>query len=90
MAALKQNTGYDYLGMGVAIFGVSVPVIVLGPILVWLFGVYFKSGCRPQVGEPNHRIYSASCPRTWVGIFSAMPSCRRSPWAWDPQPSSQD
>ena len=39
MAALKQNTGYDYLGMGVAIFGVSVPVIVLGPILVWLFGV---------------------------------------------------
>jgi ABC-type dipeptide/oligopeptide/nickel transport system permease component len=42
MAALKQNTGYDYVGMGVAIFGVSVPVIVLGPILVWLFGVYLK------------------------------------------------
>jgi ABC-type dipeptide/oligopeptide/nickel transport system permease component len=42
MAALKQNTGLDYLGMGVAIFGVSVPVIVLGPILVWLFGVYLK------------------------------------------------
>ena len=42
MAALKQNTGLDYLGMGVAIFGVSVPVILLGPILVWLFGVYLK------------------------------------------------
>jgi ABC-type dipeptide/oligopeptide/nickel transport system permease component len=42
LAALKQNTGYDYFGMGVAIFGVSVPVIVLGPILVWLFGVYLK------------------------------------------------
>jgi ABC-type dipeptide/oligopeptide/nickel transport system permease component len=28
--------------MGVAIFGVSVPVIVLGPILVWLFGVELK------------------------------------------------
>ena len=42
LAALKQNTGYDYLGMGVAIFGVSVPVIVLGPILVWLFGVELK------------------------------------------------
>ncbi len=42
LAALKQNTGYDYLGMGVAIFGVSVPVIVLGPILVWLFGVTLK------------------------------------------------
>jgi ABC-type dipeptide/oligopeptide/nickel transport system permease component len=42
LAALRQNTAYDYLGMGVAIFGVSVPVIVLGPILVWLFGVTLK------------------------------------------------
>jgi ABC-type dipeptide/oligopeptide/nickel transport system permease component len=42
MAALKQNTAYDYFGMGVAIFGVSVPVIVLGPILVWVFGVELK------------------------------------------------
>ena len=28
--------------MGVAIFGVSVPAIVLGPILVWIFGVSLK------------------------------------------------
>ena len=42
MAALKQNTVLDYLGMGVAIFGVSVPVIVLGPIFVWIFGVALK------------------------------------------------
>jgi ABC-type dipeptide/oligopeptide/nickel transport system permease component len=42
LAALRQNTFYDYLGMGVAIFGVSVPVIVLGPILVWVFGVALK------------------------------------------------
>jgi ABC-type dipeptide/oligopeptide/nickel transport system permease component len=42
MAALKQNTILDYLGMGVAIFGVSVPVIVLGPIFVWLFGIQLK------------------------------------------------
>jgi ABC-type dipeptide/oligopeptide/nickel transport system permease component len=42
MAALKQNTALDYLGMGVAIFGVSVPVIVLGPIFVWIFGVALK------------------------------------------------
>jgi ABC-type dipeptide/oligopeptide/nickel transport system permease component len=39
LAALRQNTIWDYLGMGVSIFGVSVPVIVLGPIFVWLFGV---------------------------------------------------
>lgn len=42
LAALKQNSIADYLGMGVAIFGVSVPVIVLGPILVWIFGVALK------------------------------------------------
>lgn len=42
MAALKQNTVLDYFGMGVAIFGVSVPVIVLGPIFVWVFGIALK------------------------------------------------
>jgi ABC-type dipeptide/oligopeptide/nickel transport system permease component len=42
LAALKQNTVLDYFGMGIAIFGVSVPVIVLGPIFVWVFGVALK------------------------------------------------
>jgi ABC-type dipeptide/oligopeptide/nickel transport system permease component len=42
LAALKQNTLWDYLGMSVAILGVSVPVIVMGPILVWIFGVTLK------------------------------------------------
>ncbi len=42
LSALKQNTLFDYLGMSVAIFGVSVPAIVLGPILVWIFGVSLK------------------------------------------------
>jgi ABC-type dipeptide/oligopeptide/nickel transport system permease component len=42
IAALKQNTPLDYFGMGVAIFGVSVPVIVLGPIFVWVFGILLK------------------------------------------------
>jgi ABC-type dipeptide/oligopeptide/nickel transport system permease component len=42
IAALKQNTIFDYLGMSVASFGVSVPVIVLGPILIWIFGVTLK------------------------------------------------
>jgi ABC-type dipeptide/oligopeptide/nickel transport system permease component len=42
IAALKQNTLWDYLGMSVAIFGVSVPVIAMGPLLVWIFGVALK------------------------------------------------
>ncbi|MBW6472832.1 MAG: ABC transporter permease [Anaerolineaceae bacterium] len=42
LAALKQNTIFDYLGMSIAIFGVSVPVIVLGPLMIWIFGVTLK------------------------------------------------
>jgi ABC-type dipeptide/oligopeptide/nickel transport system permease component len=42
LAALKQNTALDYFGMGIAILGVSVPVIVLGPILIWIFGIALK------------------------------------------------
>jgi ABC-type dipeptide/oligopeptide/nickel transport system permease component len=39
LAALKQNTLWDYSAMAIAIIGVSVPVIVLGPIFIWLFAV---------------------------------------------------
>jgi ABC-type dipeptide/oligopeptide/nickel transport system permease component len=42
LAALKQNTIWDYVCMGIAIIGVSIPVIVLGPILVYIFGVNLK------------------------------------------------
>jgi ABC-type dipeptide/oligopeptide/nickel transport system permease component len=42
LAALKQNSLWDYTAMGVAIFGVSVPVIVLGPIFIWLFAVQLR------------------------------------------------
>ena len=42
LAALKQNTALDYFSMSVAIFGVSVPAIVLGPLMVWIFGVLLK------------------------------------------------
>ena len=39
VAALKQNTGWDYVTMGVAIFGVSVPSVVLGPVLFLIFAL---------------------------------------------------
>jgi ABC-type dipeptide/oligopeptide/nickel transport system permease component len=42
MSALNHNRWPDYLGMGVAIFGLSVPTIVLGPLLVWIFGVLLQ------------------------------------------------
>lgn len=60
LAALKQNTIIDYAGMSVAIFGVSVPVIVLGPILVSIFGVVL--GWLPASG------WGAKPPWT-MGLF---------------------
>ncbi|MBC7315623.1 MAG: ABC transporter permease, partial [Chloroflexi bacterium] len=39
IAALKQNTFWDYLSMAIAIFGVSVPNIVLGPIFILVFAL---------------------------------------------------
>ncbi len=39
LAALKQNTIWDYLGMGIAVFGVSVPNIVLAPLLILIFAL---------------------------------------------------
>jgi len=39
IAALKQNSFWDYFTMGIAIFGVSVPNIVLGPLLIWIFAL---------------------------------------------------
>jgi ABC-type dipeptide/oligopeptide/nickel transport system permease component len=42
LSALRQNTWLDYLGMSIAIFGVSVPVIVLGPIMIWIFAVTLR------------------------------------------------
>ena len=42
IAALNRNTVYDYTGMGIAIVGVSVPVIIMGPILQYAFGVQWK------------------------------------------------
>lgn len=39
IAALKQNSWWDYLSMGIAIFGVSVPNVVLGPLLILIFAL---------------------------------------------------
>ncbi|MFV0387503.1 MAG: ABC transporter permease [Pyrinomonadaceae bacterium] len=39
IAALKQNSLFDYLSMGIAMVGLSVPNFVVGPILVLCFAV---------------------------------------------------
>jgi ABC-type dipeptide/oligopeptide/nickel transport system permease component len=48
LAALNKNTAYDYLSMSAAILGVSVPVIVLGPLLKYIVAV--ELGWLPTSG----------------------------------------
>lgn len=59
VSALKRNTVWDYTGMGIAIVGVSIPVIIMGPVLQYLFGV--QLGILPPSGwgTPAHVIMPA-------------------------------
>ena len=40
VASLKPNTAQDYIPMSVAMFGICMPSLLLGPILILVFGVY--------------------------------------------------
>jgi ABC-type dipeptide/oligopeptide/nickel transport system permease component len=84
LAGLKQNTFWDYGAMGIAILGVSLPIIVLGPILVWIFGVNLKIlpptgwgakppfvlGVFPSSLDPNYFRY-AIMPAFALGFASS-------------------
>jgi oligopeptide transport system permease protein len=39
MAALRRDTGWDHLPMGLSMIGISVPVFVVAPILILVFAV---------------------------------------------------
>jgi ABC-type dipeptide/oligopeptide/nickel transport system permease component len=39
-AALRQNSWIDYSSTFVAVIGVSIPNMVLGPLLIWVFAVW--------------------------------------------------
>jgi ABC-type dipeptide/oligopeptide/nickel transport system permease component len=39
MAALKQNTWIDYSSSFFAILGLSIPALVMGPLLIWIFAL---------------------------------------------------
>lgn len=40
IAASRQNTWTDHTSMGVALFGISIPSFVLGPILIMIFSLH--------------------------------------------------
>jgi len=42
IAALRQNSGFDYLVMGLAMTGIAIPNFVMAPLLALVFGVYLS------------------------------------------------
>lgn len=42
VAALKPNTGQDYVPMSVAMLGICMPSFLLGPLLVLVFGMWLE------------------------------------------------
>ncbi|MFT3904897.1 MAG: ABC transporter permease subunit [Steroidobacteraceae bacterium] len=42
LAALRRNSWWDHLLMGVAVFGISVPVFVIGPVLILVFAIWLQ------------------------------------------------
>lgn len=42
IAAVRQNTWIDYLAMGLAVIGISVPLFVIGPVLQLVFTMKLK------------------------------------------------
>ncbi len=45
IAALRQNTWLDYTATFIAVLGVSIPAMVIGPVFIWLFAI--KLGWLP-------------------------------------------
>lgn len=48
ISALKQNTWVDYLTMSIAIIGITVPLFVIGPVLMYFFALQW--GILPTSG----------------------------------------
>jgi oligopeptide transport system permease protein len=42
MAALRRDTGWDHISMGVSMIGISIPVFVVAPILILVFAVNLR------------------------------------------------
>lgn len=77
IAALHQNGLLDYLSMTIAIIGVSIPVIISGPLLIWFFGV--ETALLPPSGWSTARpfkFFFFPADLSWKGFwqYAILPS----------------
>lgn len=59
IAALRRNSAFDYFSMGVAILGVSIPIVTMGPLLRYILGVQLKWLPPTGWGSLEHMIMPA-------------------------------
>ena len=59
ISAVKRDSVWDYLGMGVALVGQSMPAFWLGLMLVMVFAVYLNVLPSSGMGGPKHLILPA-------------------------------
>ncbi len=59
LSAVKQNTLIDHGSMVVAMLGVSIPAIALGPFLIWIFALKLKWFPVATWGSPSHIVLPA-------------------------------
>ena len=51
IAALRRNTAWDYVPMGLSMIGISVPVFVVAPILILVFAVNLALASGGRMGQ---------------------------------------
>ena len=59
LSAVKQNSLIDHGSMVVAMLGVSIPAIALGPFLIWIFALKLKWFPVATWGTPAHIVLPA-------------------------------
>lgn len=66
LAALRKNSAFDYVIMGVAMTGIAVPSFVIAPLMMLLFGIYLK--LLPISGWNNGALAHMVLPVTALAV----------------------
>src|SRR5439155_21568543 len=80
LSATRRNSAIDAASMGLAVFGVSIPIFWLGLMLVWVFAIQLKwlpPGGRLDVntrlaGPTNFYLLDAGLTGNWTGLGVAL------------------
>lgn len=70
-AAWRQNSALDYGLMFVAVLGISIPNLALGPLLMWVFGLKLHLLPVATWGTPQHMILPTVTLGTGLTAFIA-------------------